>query len=58
MADARYYIRVRGKVLGPFDLAQLRKQRDRGQLSRFHGQVGVASTTTTSCPLACAVQAK
>jgi S1-C subfamily serine protease len=36
MADARYYIRVRGKVLGPFDVAQLRKQRDRGQLSRFH----------------------
>jgi S1-C subfamily serine protease len=36
MSEARYYIRIRGKVLGPFDLAQLRRQRDRGQLSRFH----------------------
>ncbi|HEX5272568.1 MAG TPA: GYF domain-containing protein [Gemmataceae bacterium] len=36
MSAAQYYVRIRGKVLGPFDLTQLRRQRDRGQLSRFH----------------------
>jgi S1-C subfamily serine protease len=36
MAQKRYYVRVRGKVLGPFDLRQLRQQRDRGRLNRFH----------------------
>ena len=36
MADARYFIRIRGKVLGPFDMVQLRRQRERGQVSRFH----------------------
>ena len=36
MADKQYYVRVRGRILGPFDLVQLRHQRDRGQLSGFH----------------------
>ena len=36
MADAPLFVRVRGKVLGPLTLAQLRALRDRGQLRRFH----------------------
>jgi hypothetical protein len=36
MGEKRLYVRVRGKVLGPFDLRQLKLQRDRGQLGRFH----------------------
>lgn len=36
MSDKRYYVRVRGKVLGPFTLAQLGKMRDRGQFAKFH----------------------
>jgi hypothetical protein len=36
MSDKRYYVRVRGKVLGPFGMPQLRSLRDRGQLSSFH----------------------
>ena len=28
-----YYIRVRGRVQGPFDLDQLKKLRERGQFS-------------------------
>jgi hypothetical protein len=36
MAEQRFYVRVRGKVLGPFAVAQLRQLRDRGQLKRFH----------------------
>jgi hypothetical protein len=36
MAEQRLYVRVRGKVLGPFAVAQLRQLRDRGQLKRFH----------------------
>lgn len=31
-----YYIRVRGRVQGPFDLEQLKKLRQRGQFSRAH----------------------
>ena len=31
-----YYIRVRGRVQGPFDLDQLKKLRQRGQFSRAH----------------------
>lgn len=31
-----YYIRVRGRVQGPFDLDQLKKLRERGQFSRAH----------------------
>ena len=34
MADAPLFVRVRGKVLGPLTLAQLRALRDRGQLPR------------------------
>ena len=33
---ATYYIRVRGRVQGPFDFDQLKKLRDRGQFSRAH----------------------
>jgi uncharacterized protein DUF4339 len=33
---ATYYIRVRGRVQGPFDLEQLKKLRQRGQFSRAH----------------------
>jgi GYF domain 2 len=36
MAEKRWYVRVRGKVLGPFGLAQLRALLDRGQFRRFH----------------------
>jgi S1-C subfamily serine protease len=36
MAEQRYYVRVRGKILGPFDLEELAQQRERGQVSRFH----------------------
>jgi S1-C subfamily serine protease len=36
MSDKRLYVRIRGKILGPFDLKQLQLQRDRGQLGRFH----------------------
>lgn len=34
--DTTYYIRVRGRVQGPFDLEQLKKLRQRGQFSRAH----------------------
>lgn len=33
-ADGPYYIRVRGRVQGPFDLEQLKRLRQRGQFSR------------------------
>jgi TM2 domain-containing membrane protein YozV len=36
MGEKLYYIRDRGKVRGPFDLAGLQALRDRGQLSSFH----------------------
>jgi hypothetical protein len=36
MAEKQYYIRIRGKVRGPFDLVQLRALRERGQFSSFH----------------------
>ncbi len=36
MSDKRYYVRSRGKVMGPFGLAQLRSLRDRGQFRAFH----------------------
>src|SRR5690242_12141571 len=36
-ADSQqYYIRVRGRVLGPFDLEKLKSLRSRGQFSRIH----------------------
>jgi hypothetical protein len=36
MSEQRLYIRVRGRVSGPFSLPQLRTLRDRGQFRRFH----------------------
>ncbi|HEV3079921.1 MAG TPA: GYF domain-containing protein [Gemmataceae bacterium] len=36
MLGKALYIRVRGKVLGPFTLEDLRSLRDRGQFRRFH----------------------
>ena len=32
----RYYVRLRGKVSGPFDLATLQRQARQGQVSRLH----------------------
>src|SRR5438876_8315312 len=36
MSDKLLYIRVRGKVQGPFTVDALRSMRDRGQFRRFH----------------------
>jgi hypothetical protein len=36
MSEQRLYIRVRGRVSGPFSLQQLKTLRDRGQFRRFH----------------------
>ncbi len=36
MEEKRLYLRVRGKVMGPFDIQQLKSLRDRGQFRRFH----------------------
>jgi hypothetical protein len=36
MDDKQFYVRVRGKVTGPFGLGQLKSLRDRGQFRRFH----------------------
>src|SRR5438874_1792881 len=36
MAGKSLYIRVRGKVQGPFNLEELRSLRDRGVFRRFH----------------------
>jgi hypothetical protein len=36
MSEKRLYVRVRGKVLGPFAIEQLKSMRDRGQFRRFH----------------------
>ena len=38
MADESggWYVRARGRILGPFNWAQLESLRDRGQLARFH----------------------
>jgi hypothetical protein len=36
MTGNRFYVRVRGKVLGPFTLQELASLRDRGQFRRFH----------------------
>jgi GYF domain 2/Domain of unknown function (DUF4190) len=35
-AAGNWYLRTRGRVLGPFTWAQLESLRDRGQLARFH----------------------
>jgi hypothetical protein len=36
MSEKHYFVRVRGKVLGPFGVPQLRSMRDRGQFRAFH----------------------
>src|SRR5262245_59846319 len=36
MAANQWYVRVRGKVMGPLNLARLKELRDRGQFRRFH----------------------
>jgi hypothetical protein len=36
MADKRLYIRIRGRVIGPFNHQQLMSLRERGQFQRFH----------------------
>jgi hypothetical protein len=36
MTDKPLYVRVRGKVIGPFGLRELLSLRDRGQFRRFH----------------------
>src|SRR2546430_955515 len=36
MTEKHWYVRVRGRVIGPFDLLQLRSLRDRGQFRRVH----------------------
>jgi hypothetical protein len=36
MAEERFYVRIQGKVVGPFGVPQLRALRDRGQLRTFH----------------------
>ena len=34
--ESRYYIRIRGRVLGPYSVPQLHALRNRGQFSRAH----------------------
>jgi len=36
ISTTTYYIRVRGRILGPYDLGQLKVLRSRGQFSRAH----------------------
>lgn len=36
MSEQRLFVRVRGRVIGPFSLAQLKALRERGQFHRFH----------------------
>jgi hypothetical protein len=36
MANQQYYIRERGRVVGPFSVAMLKEMRRRNQLARFH----------------------
>jgi hypothetical protein len=36
MSDPTWYIRVRGRISGPFDRSQLEALRKRGQFARFH----------------------
>jgi S1-C subfamily serine protease len=36
MVERQWYVRVRGRVIGPFNLQQLKSLRDRGQFRRFH----------------------
>ena len=43
-AGLRYWVRMRGKVTGPFDLAALQRQLKQGQISRMH-QVSLDQAT-------------
>src|SRR6266851_7892935 len=36
MDEKQFFVRVRGKVTGPFGFEQLKSLRDRGQFRRFH----------------------
>jgi len=36
MSSAEHYVRIRGKIMGPFTVAQLMGLKDRGQLKAFH----------------------
>src|SRR5229473_4716393 len=36
MQEKPLYVRIRGKVLGPFGFTQLKTLRERGQFRRFH----------------------
>jgi len=49
-----YYIRVRGRVQGPFDLEQLKRLRQRGQFSRAH-EVSADQTSWQSASILDAV---
>ena len=44
VTGARYWVRLRGRVTGPFDLPALQRQLKQGQISRFH-QVSADQTT-------------
>lgn len=47
MAGEQYYVRIRGKINGPFDLAGLQKLAARGVVSRLH-EVSADKITWTS----------
>ena len=51
MSETRYYVRVRGKVLGPFGIPQLRSMRDRGQFRPFHEVSADGRSWTTATDL-------
>jgi GYF domain 2 len=36
MEEKRFFVSINEKILGPFDLPQLKALRDRGQLQWFH----------------------
>lgn len=47
MSSERYYVRIRGRVTGPFDIPQLAQLVERGTLSRIH-EVSVDQVSWTS----------
>ena len=51
MTDRRLFVRVRGKVQGPFSMVQLRGLRDRGQFRGFHEVSDDRVTWTTAASL-------
>ena len=52
MSETRLYVRIRGRVIGPFNFHQLKSLRDRGQFRRFHevSQDGVHWAPASSLP--------